>query len=107
MALWIRPPDCMPRASCRLEAGKLFNSQVPSQAGQVVQSDCEIVTGAYRRGDLPAGALVGLPVSAGITEGRARVIHDMAEPDLEPGDILVTAYTDPVGRHCSSRSAAW
>jgi hypothetical protein len=26
---------------------------------------------------------------------RARVILDMAEADLEPGDILVTAYTDP------------
>jgi pyruvate,water dikinase len=38
---------------------------------------------------------VGPPVSAGIVEGRARVIHDLAEADLEPGDILVTAYTDP------------
>jgi hypothetical protein len=26
---------------------------------------------------------------------RARVILDMATADLEPGDILVTAYTDP------------
>ena len=41
------------------------------------------------------GALVGLPVSAGTIEGRARVILDMAEADLEAGDILVTAYTDP------------
>jgi pyruvate,water dikinase len=44
---------------------------------------------------VPAGALVGLPVSAGTVEGRARVILDMAEADLEAGDILVTAYTDP------------
>ena len=42
-----------------------------------------------------AGALVGLPVSAGVIEGRARVILDMAQADLEAGDILVTAYTDP------------
>jgi pyruvate,water dikinase len=34
-------------------------------------------------------------VSAGIVEGRARVILDMADADLGPGDILVTAYTDP------------
>jgi pyruvate,water dikinase len=34
-------------------------------------------------------------VSAGTVEGRARVILDMADADLEPGDILVTAYTDP------------
>ena len=54
-----------------------------------------MITGAYRRDDFPAGALVGLPVSAGTIEGRARVILDMAEADLEAGDILVTAYTDP------------
>ena len=34
-------------------------------------------------------------VSAGIVEGRARVVLDMAEAELEPGDVLVTAYTDP------------
>ena len=62
---------------------------------RVLTSDGEVIAGAYRRDDVPAGALVGLPVSAGIIEGRARVIHDMAEADLEPGDILVTAYTDP------------
>jgi rifampicin phosphotransferase len=62
---------------------------------RVLTSDGEAVAGSYRRDDLPAGALVGLPVSAGTVEGRARVILDMAEADLEPGDILVTAYTDP------------
>src|SRR6185312_11046271 len=58
-------------------------------------SDGQGLSGAWRRTDLPAGALVGLAVSAGTIEGRARVILDMAEADLEPGDILVTAYTDP------------
>jgi pyruvate,water dikinase len=28
-------------------------------------------------------------------EGRARVIRDMAEADLEAGDILITPFTDP------------
>jgi len=42
-----------------------------------------------------AGALAGLAVSAGTIEGRARVILDMADADLEAGDILVTAFTDP------------
>ena len=37
----------------------------------------------------------GLGVSGGTIEGRARVILDMADADLEEGDILVTAYTDP------------
>ena len=62
---------------------------------RVLTSDGEGVAGAYRPDDVPTGALVGLAISAGVIEGRARVILDMAEADLEAGDILVTAYTDP------------
>ncbi|GAB3334203.1 rifamycin-inactivating phosphotransferase [Micromonospora halotolerans] len=62
---------------------------------RVLTSEGEGITGAYRRDDVPAGALVGLPVSGGVVEGRARVILDLADADLDPGDILVTAYTDP------------
>ena len=62
---------------------------------RVLTSDGECIAGVYRREHLPAGALVGLPVSGGIVEGRARVILDLADADLEPGDILVTTYTDP------------
>ncbi|MFD9496510.1 rifamycin-inactivating phosphotransferase [Streptomyces sp. NPDC060005] len=62
---------------------------------RVLTSDGEAVTGAYRRDNVPPGALTGLPVSAGTVEGRARVILDMAEADLEAGDILVTTFTDP------------
>jgi phosphoenolpyruvate synthase/pyruvate phosphate dikinase len=76
----------------RRDAFRSYQSLTPPR---VLTSDGEAIAGAYRRGDVPTGALVGLPVSAGIIEGRARVIHDMAEADLEAGDILVTAYTDP------------
>jgi len=76
----------------RKDAFKSYQALTPAQ---VLTSDGEVITGAYRRNELPAGALVGLSVSAGIVEGRARVVLDMAEADLEPGDILVTAYTDP------------
>jgi pyruvate,water dikinase len=62
---------------------------------RVLTSDGEAIAGSYRRDDVPAGALTGLPVSAGTVEGRARVVLDMAGADLEAGDILVTAYTDP------------
>jgi pyruvate,water dikinase len=62
---------------------------------RVLTSDGEAISGSYRRNDFPQGALVGLPVSAGIVEGRARIVLDMADAKLEPGDILVTAYTDP------------
>ena len=76
----------------RKEAFRSYQALTPPR---VLTSDGEAVAGSYRRDDLPAGALVGLPVSAGTVEGRARVIVDMAEADLEAGDILVTAYTDP------------
>jgi pyruvate,water dikinase len=72
-----------------------FRSYQALTPPRVFTSDGEVVAGTYRRDGLPTGALVGLPVSAGTIEGRARVLHDMAEADLEAGDILVTAYTDP------------
>ncbi|GAA4670580.1 rifamycin-inactivating phosphotransferase [Phytohabitans rumicis] len=76
----------------RKDAFRSYQALTPPR---VLTSDGEAVAGAYRRDDAPAGALIGLPVSAGTIEGRARVILDMAEADLEAGDILVTAYTDP------------
>ncbi|MGP3939275.1 rifamycin-inactivating phosphotransferase [Streptomyces sp. 6N106] len=76
----------------RKDAFRSYHALTPPR---VLTSDGEAVTGAYRRDDAPAGALIGLPVSAGSIEGRARVILDMAEADLEAGDILVTAFTDP------------
>ncbi|GAD82353.1 phosphoenolpyruvate synthase [Nocardia asteroides NBRC 15531] len=62
---------------------------------RVLTSDGEMITGTYRRDGLPAGALPGMPVSAGVVEGRARVVTDLGQADLAPGDILVTAFTDP------------
>jgi phosphoenolpyruvate synthase/pyruvate phosphate dikinase len=76
----------------RKDAFRSYRALTPPR---VLTSEGEAVAGVYRREDLPAGALVGLPVSAGTIEGRARVILDMAQADLEPGDILVTTYTDP------------
>ncbi|MEU4704586.1 rifamycin-inactivating phosphotransferase [Nonomuraea dietziae] len=76
----------------RKDAYRSYHALTPPR---VLTSDGEAITGAYRRDDVPAGALIGLPVSAGTIEGRARVILDMAEAELEAGDILVTAHTDP------------
>ncbi|HEY3366700.1 MAG TPA: rifamycin-inactivating phosphotransferase [Symbiobacteriaceae bacterium] len=76
----------------RKDAFRSYQALTPPR---VLTSEGECVAGAYRRENLPAGALVGLAVSAGTIEGRARVILDLAEADLEAGDILVTAYTDP------------
>jgi pyruvate,water dikinase len=76
----------------RRDAFRSYHALTPPR---VLTSDGEAIAGAYRRDDVPTGALIGLPVSAGTIEGRARVILDMAEADLEAGDILVTAHTDP------------
>ena len=76
----------------RRDAFESYRALVPPR---VLTSDGEGINGAYRRDDCPQGALLGLPVSTGVVEGRARVVLDMADAELEPGDILVTAYTDP------------
>jgi phosphoenolpyruvate synthase/pyruvate phosphate dikinase len=78
--------------SQRKDAFRSYQALTPPR---VLTSDGEVIAGSYRRDDTPTGALVGLPVSGGTVEGRARVILDMAAADLEAGDILVTAYTDP------------
>jgi pyruvate,water dikinase len=62
---------------------------------RVITSDGEIITGQYKRDNFPTGAIIGLPVSSGVIEGRARVILTMEDAELEAGDILVTAFTDP------------
>ncbi|MFD3561216.1 rifamycin-inactivating phosphotransferase [Streptomyces sp. NPDC058686] len=72
-----------------------FRSYQALTPPRVLTSDGEAVTGSYRRDDVPPGALIGVPVSAGTVEGRARVVLDMADADLEAGDILVTPFTDP------------
>ena len=40
------------------------------------------------------GALQGAAASPGVCEGRARVLLD-PEDELDPGDVLVTTFTDP------------
>ena len=72
-----------------------FRSNEALTPPRVLTSQGEPVSGKYRRDDAPAHAFIGLPVSAGTVEGRARVILDIAEAELEPGDILVTTHTDP------------
>ncbi|AWB44701.1 phosphoenolpyruvate synthase [Paenibacillus sp. CAA11] len=78
--------------SKRKEEYKLYDKLTPPR---VITSDGEIIMGKYQRENLPAEALVGLPVSSGVIEGRARVILNMEDANLEDGDILVTSFTDP------------
>jgi len=78
--------------SKRKDEHKIYEKLTPPR---VITSDGEIVTGKYNREDLPAAAIAGLAVSSGVIEGRARVILNMEDADLEEGDILVTVFTDP------------
>ncbi|UYO02294.1 phosphoenolpyruvate synthase [Paenibacillus sp. PSB04] len=78
--------------SKRKDEYKVYEKLTPPR---VITSDGEMFRGSYKRGDLPADAILGLPVSSGVIEGRARVILSMEDAALEEGDILVTAFTDP------------
>ncbi|MGM9508682.1 phosphoenolpyruvate synthase [Larkinella sp. GY13] len=62
---------------------------------RVITSEGEIITGQYRRENLPTEAMAGLAVSSGLIEGRARVVLNLEDADLEAGDVLVTTFTDP------------
>ncbi|OAS85362.1 phosphoenolpyruvate synthase [Metabacillus litoralis] len=78
--------------SKRKDEYKFYEKLTPPR---VITSDGEIIVGEYKRENLPAEAIIGLPVSSGVIEGRARVILNMEDADLEDGDILVTLFTDP------------
>jgi len=76
----------------RKDEYKTFEKLTPPR---VITSDGEIITGKYNRENLPAGAIAGMAVSSGVIEGRARVILNIEDADIEDGDILVTTFTDP------------
>ena len=76
----------------RKDAFRSYQALTPPR---VLTSEGEAIAGAYRRDDVPAGALVGLPVSGGTVEGAPASSWTWRQAELEPGDILVTAYTDP------------
>lgn len=76
----------------RKEEYKRYEKLTPPR---VITSDGEIIVGKYKREDLPAEAILGLAVSSGVIEGRARVLLNMADADIADGDILVTPFTDP------------
>ena len=78
--------------SKRKDEYKSYEKLIPPR---VITSDGEIIAGEYKRENLPADAIVGLPVSSGVIEGRARVILNLEDAVLEGGDILVTSFTDP------------
>jgi hypothetical protein len=60
------------------------------------------------RDDVPAGAMIGLPVRAGTIEGRAPSSLTWRRPILRRATSWSRPIrTIPAGRSCSSRSRAW
>lgn len=76
----------------RKEEYEVYEKLTPPR---MMTSEGEVISGEYDTGNIPKGALAGIPVSSGTIEGRARVILRMEDAAIEEGDILVTAYTDP------------
>ncbi len=64
-------------------------------APRVLTSEGEEIKAGYQRENLPEGALAGMPVSAGVIEGIAKVITDPGNASLNKGEILVAPFTDP------------
>jgi phosphoenolpyruvate synthase/pyruvate phosphate dikinase len=62
---------------------------------RIITSEGEVFSGGYDTGNIPKGALAGIPASSGTIEGRARVVLRIEDATLEEGDILVTTFTDP------------
>ncbi|MDQ0416118.1 pyruvate,water dikinase [Croceifilum oryzae] len=61
----------------------------------IITSDGEIFTPEQSNEHAPPGALIGIPVSAGVAEGYVKVVRSLAEGQLNKGEILVAPYTDP------------
>jgi len=78
--------------AARKEEYAAFEKMTPPR---VMTSEGEIISGEYDTVDIPPGALVGMPASSGVIEGRARIVLKIEDANLEDGDILVTTFTDP------------
>jgi len=76
----------------RIEDYEIYEKLMPPR---VITSDGEVISSQYDISKIPEGALAGVPVSAGIIEGRARIILRIEDANIEEGDILVTTFTDP------------
>jgi pyruvate,water dikinase len=71
-----------------------FDRDVGLRPPRVITSEGEVVTATVGAA-VPEGALAGSAASAGVVEGRARVVRKLECSRLEKGEILVAPYTDP------------
>ncbi len=78
--------------TARKEEYAVFEKMTPPR---LMTSEGEVIPGEYNTVNIPPNALVGMPASSGVIEGRARIVLKMEDASLEDGDILVTTFTDP------------
>jgi pyruvate,water dikinase len=71
-----------------------FEHDASLRPPRVITSEGEVVT-ATAGAAVPEGALAGTAASAGVVEGRARVVRKLEGSKLEKGEILIAPYTDP------------
>jgi pyruvate,water dikinase len=71
-----------------------FEHDASLRPPRVITSEGEVVT-ATAGAAVPEGALAGTAASAGVVEGRARVVRKLEGSRLEKGEILIAPYTDP------------
>lgn len=84
--------DVMKLIKERKEAYEWHQTLTPPK---VMTSEGECITSSRTIDNLPEGALVGVPASAGVAEGIARVVLKPEEARLQEGEILVAPHTDP------------
>lgn len=85
-------PDLLSLIAKRKEA---YQWQQTLNPPRVMTSEGERITSAPLNENVPDGALIGSPVSAGVVEGNARIVLKPEEARLHEGDILVAPHTDP------------
>ena len=77
----------------RVEVPVIFHGTPEVTFSEV--AEVTFTDGAVAEGDVLSDVLSGVGVSAGVAEGLVRVVVDPADPEMEPGEILVAHTTDP------------
>lgn len=97
----IAAADAHARGESLAGLGGLIEQRRVTQARDALRTPPSIMTDEGETPPLPApaaappGTLVGVGVSSGVIEGRARVIRDPGSETLAAGEILVAPFTDP------------
>ncbi len=80
------------KISERMERFELSGALDPPR---VILGNGTVPRPSYSREGIPPKAFIGAGVSAGIVEGRAKVVLDPQKQSLLPGEILIAPFTDP------------